>query len=80
MIARRKGDVWYIGGLTGWTEREYVVDLSKLGGGNWNVELFADGINAGHNAKDYKKTSFAVSGSFTVKMLPGGGFAARLSR
>ena len=47
VIARRKGDVWYIGGLTGWTEREYVVDLSKLGGGNWNVELFADGINAG---------------------------------
>ena len=80
VIARRKGDVWYIGGLTGWTEREYVVDLSKLGGGNWNVELFADGINAGHNAKDYKKTSFAASGSFTVKMLPGGGFAARLSR
>ena len=56
------------------------MDLSKLGGGNWNVELFADGINADHNAKDYKKTTFAASGSFIVKMLPGGGFAARLTR
>lgn len=80
VIARRKGDVWYVGGLTGWTEREYVVDLSKLGEGPWNVELFADGVNADHNGKDYKKTSFAASGSFTVKMLPGGGFAARLTR
>lgn len=34
--------------------------LSKFGGGNWNVELFADGINADHNAKDYKKTTFSA--------------------
>ena len=80
VIARRKGDVWYVGGLTGWTEREYVVDLSKLGEGPWNVELFADGVNADHNGKDYKKSNFSASGSFKVTMAPGGGFAARLTR
>ena len=31
VIARRKGDVWYIGGLTGWTEREYVENAIKAG-------------------------------------------------
>ena len=80
VIARRKGDVWYVGGLTGWIEREYVVDLSKLGEGPWNVELFADGVNADHNGKDYKKSNFSASGSFKVTMAPGGGFAARLTR
>ena len=80
VIARRKGNVWYIGGLTAWEEREYVVDLLQLGGGKWNVELFADGVNADHNAKDYKKTTFTTSGSFSVTMAPGGGFVARLSR
>ena len=72
--------MWYVGGLTGWTEREYVVDLSKLGEGPWNVELFADGVNADHNGKDYKKSNFSASGSFKVTMAPGGGFAARLTR
>ena len=80
VIARRKGDTWYIGGLTDWTAREYVVDLSHFGDGQWNVELFADGINSDHNGKDYRKSSFATNGTFTVKMNQGGGFAARLTR
>ena len=80
VIARRKGNVWYIGGLTGWTERSFDVNLELLGGGNWNVELFCDGMNVNHNAKDYKKKNFSASSSFTVTMAPGGGFAARLSR
>lgn len=80
VIARRKGDVWYIGGLNDWTAREFSVDLANLGGGEWNIELFADGINSDHNGKDYKKTTFKTSGCFKVTMNPGGGFAARLSR
>ena len=80
VIARRKGEVWYVGGLTAWEEREYVVDLSRLGDGNWNIELFADGVNADHNAKDYKKTTFTASGPFSVTMVSGGGFVARLYR
>ena len=80
VIARRKGDVWYIGGLTDWKKRTIEINLDVLGGGNWNVELFTDGVNVGRNAKDYKKTNFSATGSFSVKMTPGGGFAARLIR
>ena len=80
VIARRKGDVWYIGGLTDWENRTIEINLDVLGGGNWNVELFTDGVNVGRNAKDYKKTNFSATGSFSVKMTPGGGFAVRLTR
>ena len=80
VIARRKGDAWYIGGMTDWTERTIEVNLAALGGGTWNVELFRDGINADHNATDYKKVVTTASDSFSVTMTPGGGFAARLTR
>ena len=80
VIARRKGDAWYIGGMTDWTERTIQVDLATFGGGSWNVELFRDGVNVDHNATDYKKVVTTVSDSFSVTMAPGGGFAARLTR
>ena len=80
VIARRKGDVWYIGGLTDWEKRTVEINLDVLGGGNWNVELFTDGVNVGRNAKDYRKIDFSAIGTFSVKMTPGGGFAARLTR
>ena len=80
VIARRKGEVWYIGGLTDGEKRTVEINLDILGGGNWNVELFTDGVNVGRNAKDFRKTDFSITGTFSVKMAPGGGFAARLTR
>ena len=78
IIARRKGDKWYIGGLTGHQERTVTVDLSFLGEGEWNVELFQDGLNAARHGEDYKKTISAAGKTLTVKMASGGGFAAVL--
>lgn len=80
VVARRKGDVWYIGGLTGWEEHMLEINMDSFGEGQWNVELFRDGVNVSRNAKDYKKETFTTSTSFTITMAPGGGFAARLSR
>ena len=31
VTARRKGDVWYIGGITDWTARDIEVDCSFFG-------------------------------------------------
>ena len=80
VIARRKGDVWYIGGLTGWDERKVEIDLGFLGDGKWTVELFSDGVNVDRNAKDYMKSEFAAGKTLTVNMAPGGGFAARIRK
>lgn len=74
--ARRKGDTWYIGGLTDWKPREMTVDLSFIKGDR-EVTLIRDGINADRNAKDFKKETFKLDAQkpLKIKLAPGGGFA-----
>jgi len=78
-IARRSGKIWYLGAMTDWTERDLTLDLSFLGDGNFEMELFKDGVNADMAARDYKKETVAVPAnrSITVHLAPGGGFAAK---
>ena len=45
-LARRSGSDWYVGALTNWDARELTLDLSFLGEGDYQIELFRDGINA----------------------------------
>lgn len=54
-IARRKGNTWFVGSMTNWTPRSCTIDLSFLGEGNYEAEIFADGVNADREATDYKK-------------------------
>jgi alpha-glucosidase len=81
-MARQKDDVWYVGGLTNWDKRELTVDLSFLGAGAYQLELFSDGINADRAARDYKRQTMPVPANkkLTVTMMPGGGFAAKITR
>jgi alpha-glucosidase len=81
-IARRKDATWYVGGLTNWTERTVTLDLSFLGEGSYQAELFRDGINADRSARDYKHevTDLPADRKLTVTMKPGGGFACKLTR
>lgn len=76
VMARRKGDVWYIGGLAGHQAKDVSIDLSLIGEGCRKVELFKDGVNAERHAEDYEKVTFSSEGTFDVHMAPGGGFAA----
>lgn len=80
VTARRKGDVWYVGGITNWTERDIEVDLSFLSDGTHQASLFKDGVNAHRIARDYKKESVSVDGQTKLKLhlAPGGGFAMRI--
>ncbi len=75
VMARRSGDKWYVGGLTGHSARKVTLDLGFLGEGSWNMELFEDGINAERHAEDYRKVAGSVGETLEVKMAPGGGFA-----
>ena len=79
-VARKKGDEWYIGGMTDWNGRDLTLDLSFLGDGNYKAELFIDGINANRIASDYKKETINIPANrkLTIKMTQGGGFAARI--
>ena len=81
IIAKRKGDKWFIGGMTnnGQTEREFAVKLDFLKKDRaYQMTSFEDGINAGRQAMDYRcKFSQVKNGDvLTVKMVRNGGFAA----
>jgi alpha-glucosidase len=82
VMARRKNDTWFVGGMTNWTGRDITVDLSFLPAGEYTAELFRDGINADRDATDYKKDIQTVSNSrkLTIHLAPGGGFAMRLTK
>lgn len=81
-IARQKGNDWHVGAMTNWDAREITVDLSFLGAGDFQVELFKDGINADRAAQDYKRETIALPADKKLKisMAPGGGYAARVSK
>jgi len=82
VIARRKGDIWYVGSMTNWTPRELTIDFSFLSDGNYTAEVFKDGINADRDATDYKKevVNIKKGDRLTVKLIDGGGWAARLEK
>lgn len=80
VMARRKGDIWYVGAMTNWTPRDYIIDFSFLGEGNYEAEIFSDGINAHRAAMDYRKEIHTISACDKLKihMAPGGGWTARI--
>ena len=80
IMARKKGDIWYVGAMTNWTSREKTVDFSFLGDGQYEAEVFMDGINSGVEATDYKKEIIRISTKDRkkIKMYPGGGWTARI--
>jgi alpha-glucosidase len=81
-IARKKNDVWYVGAMTNWTERDIDLDFSFLGKGSFQAEIFKDGINADRDATDYKKETIQVTSDQKIKihLAPGGGWSARITR
>lgn len=81
IVAKRKGDRWFIGGITnnGETIREFTVKLDFLKENHsYRMTSFEDGINAGRQAMDYrcKFSDVKVGDSLVIKMVRNGGFAA----
>lgn len=80
VMARRKGDHWFVGGMTNWTARDITLDFSFLPEGPFTAEIFRDGINADRDATDYKREMVPVSNTSLLKLhlAPGGGLALRI--
>lgn len=83
VVARRKGNSWYVGGITNWTPRDISVDLGALSGNPASVELFVDGANAHRKGSDYSHQILhgddaRLSGALNVHMAPGGGFLIKV--
>ncbi|MGY3052554.1 alpha-glucosidase [Pedobacter sp. UYEF25] len=83
VVAKRKGDKWFIGGITNGKEKERNVTLDfdfLEKGKTYTMTYFEDGINAGTQAMDYRKKSVQVKAGekITIKMARNGGWAAVL--
>ena len=84
IVAKRKGDKWYIGGMTNNKEKQRVFDLSLdflPEGQTWKMVSYEDGVNANKQAMHYVKHEKRVKkgDKIQVKMARNGGFAAVLT-
>ena len=81
-LARKSGEAWYVGSLTGWDARDLELDLDFLGDGNWTMEIFCDGINADRAARDFRHEVVDVPSDrkVNIHMAPGGGWVARITK
>jgi alpha-glucosidase len=79
-VARRKGETWYVAAMTNWNARDITLDLSFLKQGNYEAEIFKDGINADRDATDYKRDTVKLSPGqkLNVHLSGGGGWAAKI--
>ncbi len=81
VLARRKGDVWYIAGITN-NAKKMKIDLSKvIPEGDYTAEIFRDTVNSNKTPQSYKLNVKSVSSgeSIEVSMAMGGGFVIRLT-
>jgi alpha-glucosidase len=79
-IARRKNDTWYIGAMNNWNAKDLVLELSFLKEGNYEAEIFQDGINADRDATDYKRKIVKITSGqkWSIHLSNGGGWAAKI--
>ena len=78
ILARRKGQTWYVAAMNNWQPRMLTISLDMLSTGNHQAIIFADGVNADRDATDYIKTNLMVKkgDNITVKLAPAGGWSA----
>lgn len=82
VIAKRKGNDWFLGAMTAEKEQEISLPLDFLGEGAYEMTCFADGPNAGYQAMDFTEARGQVSKGQTLKLrlARNGGFAAKFSK
>ena len=92
VTARRKGECWYIGGITNWNERDIELDLAGLckaaADGKMpvcgsdvmdSVTIYTDGKNAHRKGSDYREETFLPTDTkYTIHLAPGGGFLMKI--
>ena len=81
IVAKRKGDKWYVAGITNSKERErtFTVSLDFLTAGKaYKMTSFEDGHNAHNVAIDYRKKVTEVNSGtkLNIRMARNGGFTA----
>lgn len=81
-IARKRGDDWYLGAMTNWTERNFEITLDFLEKGNYIAEIYADEKDSGKYPKkiNISTTKVKAGSKLKVKMASAGGLAIRFRK
>jgi alpha-glucosidase len=83
VTARKKGDDWFIAGMSDWSERNMDITFDFLEDGNYKATICKDGINADRYAADYvlqKDVAVKKNDGMKIHIAPGGGFLIRLDK
>lgn len=76
LMAKQKGDKWYVGGITNWTARDLTIDFSFLPEGvEYEASVYRDVISSYYHAEHYKHDTKIVSSKskMDVQLMAGGG-------
>ncbi len=76
IIARRKGNNWYIGAITDHTPRQLTISFDFLGVGKYSAEIFTDAADANKNPNRLTRQTLLLSGKdhLVLPVAGGGGF------
>ena len=83
LLARRNGNTWFIGGITGSLGQTLSIDFSFLGEGQFEMELWRDGENTrtdGTNYEYFKEESINSEMKYIISMAEGGGWAGIVTK
>lgn len=82
VVARKKGDRWYIGAMTDENPRTFSLDLSFLKEDSYKATIFKDGINADRYGNDYKYSTTTVNTDelLEIELKKGGGWVGVLEQ
>jgi alpha-glucosidase len=81
ILARRKGETWYVGAMTNGDARDIPVELGFLGVGDYEAQIFADGPDAATDGTSLavEKKRVMAGDSLALRLAPGGGAAIILT-
>ena len=81
VVAKRKGNQWFIGAITNGQPRDLTLNLDFLGTAPHQLVAFRDGVNADYQAMHYMKDVTTVNPQTTlnIHLARNGGWAAVLT-
>jgi alpha-glucosidase len=82
VIARKKGNDWFVGAMTDWNSRNINIDFSFLESGGYESSVYSDADDADTNPQNVKITSSIVNSSHnsSYRLAKGGGLAIILRK
>lgn len=77
VVARRNGDLWYVGGITNTNARSLTLDCSFLGKGKFEAAIYQDGKDGSVEISRKRVSSKSV---LDFKLIPSGGFTMKIRK